>query len=175
MLSLLPNSTQSWRPRLSRQLWASGWKGVHPPALSAHGWTIGFSAWLYPRGAWRGRKVMEGSFYSQKPLISLHCPHYPWCLCRTLTFPRWREQLRYTYARKTPPPVGTVHASCPTPKSWHQSLLPKLTVLQARLLPPCMPWQSCRSTKSRHSNRWMRVVLIQDSCRSCIQKITSPS
>lgn len=135
-------------------------------------WTIGFSAWLYPRGVWRGRKVREGPFYSQKPLISLFCPYYPWCLCRTLMFPRWREQLRCTYACKTPPPVGTVHASCPTPESWHQSLLPKLTVLQARLLPPCMPWQSYRSTKSRHSNRWMRVVLIQDSCRSCIQKIT---
>ncbi len=69
------------------------------------------------------QRCMKRSQSHGRPLLqpeATHCPplsSLPLMWCRTLTFPRWREQLRCTCARKTPPPVGTVHASHPKPVS----------------------------------------------------------
>ncbi len=43
VLSPLPHRTQSWRPCLPGQPWASGWRSTDRPVPSPRGWTIGFS------------------------------------------------------------------------------------------------------------------------------------
>ncbi len=46
VLSPPPHLTQSWRPCLPGQPWASGWRSTDRPVPSPHGWTIGFSDWF---------------------------------------------------------------------------------------------------------------------------------
>ncbi len=43
VLSPPPHRTQSWRPCLPGQPWASGWRSTDRPVPSPRGWTIGFS------------------------------------------------------------------------------------------------------------------------------------
>ncbi len=66
----------------------------------------------------------------------------------TRAFPRWRECSRCTCACGTPPLGGIIRVSCPKPVSWRLCLWPKLIVLRARQLLPCMPWLPCRFAKA---------------------------
>ncbi len=43
VLSPPPHRTQSWRPYLPGQPWASGWRSTDRPVPSPRGWTNGFS------------------------------------------------------------------------------------------------------------------------------------
>ncbi len=53
VLSPPPHRTQSWRPCLPGQPWASGWRSTDRPVPSPRGWTIGFSE----RGAAHNRTL----------------------------------------------------------------------------------------------------------------------
>ncbi len=53
VLSPPPHRTQSWRPCLPGQPWASGWRSTDRPVPSPCGWTIGFSE----RGAAHNRAL----------------------------------------------------------------------------------------------------------------------
>ncbi len=187
VLSPPPHRTQSWRPCLPRQPWASGWRSTDRPVPSPRGWTIGFSE----RGAahnralprclssrrcmrsWRvrGWPLSWPEAARPPPLSSL--PSMAEWPGGTRAFPRWRERSRCTCAHETPPLGGTVRVSRPRPVSWQPLSRPKLTVLRARQPPPCTPWLSCRFTKPRRSNRCTRVVPTQGWCKSCARRLTS--
>ncbi len=187
VLSPPPHRTQSWRPCLPGQPWASGWRSTDRPVPSPHGWTIGFSE----RGAAHNR-VLPRCLSSRRCMRSWRVRGWP--LSRpeaarppppsslpstaewpggTRAFPRWRERSRCTCAHETPPLGGTVRVSRPRPVSWQPLSRPKLTVLRARQPPPCTPWLSCRFTKPRRSNRCTRVVPTRGWCRSCARRLTS--
>ncbi len=187
VLSPPPHRTQSWRPCLPGQPWASGWRSTDLPVPSPRGWTIGFSE----RGAAHNR-ALPRCLSSRRCMRSWRVCGWP--LSRpeaarppppsslpsmaewpggTRAFPRWRERSRCTCAHETPPLGGTVRVSRPRPASWQPLSRPKLTVLRARQPPPCTPWLSCRFTKPRRSNRCMRVVLTRSWCRSCARRLTS--
>ncbi len=91
------------------------------------------------------------------------------------TFPRWREWLLWTCARKTQPLGGIVRASPPKPVGPRQFSLLKPTALRVKLPLPCMPWQSCKSTKPRHSKTCTRVAPAWGWCRSYALQLTSLS
>ncbi len=187
VLSPPPHRTQSWRPCLPGQPWASGWRSTDRPVPSPRGWTIGFSE----RGAahnralprclssrrcmrsWRvrGWPLSRPEAARPPPLSSL--PSMAEWPGGTRAFPRWRERSRCTCAHETPPLGGTVRVSRPRPVSWQPLSRPKLTVLRARQPPPCTPWLSCRFTKPRRSNRCTRVVPTRGWCRSCARRLTS--
>ncbi len=180
VLSPLPHRTQSWRPCLPGQPWASGWRSTDrpvcwPPLL------IGFSE----RGAahnralprclssrrcmrsWRVRGWPLSRPEAARPPPPSSLPSTAEWPGGTRAFPRWRARSRCTCAHETPPLGGTVRVSRPRPVSWPPLSRPKLTVLQARQPPPCTPWLSCRFTKPRRSNRCTRVVPTRGWCRSC--------
>ncbi len=142
VLSPPPHQTQSWRPCLPGQPWASGWRSTDRPVPSPRGWTIGFSergtarlttapcsgAFL-PGGAWGADEFVDGPSLPSTA-------EWPG---GTRAFPRWRERSRCTCAHETPPLGGTVRVSRPRPVSWQPLSRPKLTVLRARQPPPCTP------------------------------------
>ncbi len=68
MLSTPPHRTQSWRPCLPGQPWASGWRSTDRPVPSPRGWTIGFSEWGAPVPLFP--EVHEELTKSWSPLIS---------------------------------------------------------------------------------------------------------
>ncbi len=172
VLSPPPHRTQSWRPCLPGQPWASGWRSTDRPVPSPRGWTIGFSE----RGAalnralprclssrrcmrsWRVRGWPLSQPEAARPPPPSSLPSTEEWPGGTRAFPRWRERSRCTCAHETPPLGGTVRVSRPRPVSWQPLSRPKLTVLRARQPPPCTPWLSCRFTKPRCSNRCTRVV-----------------
>ncbi len=187
VLSPPPHRTQSWRPCLPRQPWASGWRSTDRPVPSPRGWTIGFSE----RGAGHNR-ALPRCLSSRRCMRSWRIRGWP--LSRpevarppppsslpsmaewpggTRAFPRWRERSQCTCAHETPPLGGTVRVSRPRPVSWQPLSRPKLTVLRAKKPPPCTPWLSCRFTKPRRSNRCTRVVPTRGWCRSCARRLTS--
>ncbi len=117
--------TQSWRPCLPGQPWASGWRSTDRPVPSPRGWTIGFSE----RGAAHNR-ALPRCLSSRRCMRSWRvrgwpiswpeaaCPPPPSSLPSTAewpggtrAFPRWRERLRCTCAHETPPLGGTVRVS----------------------------------------------------------------
>ncbi len=187
VLSPPPHRTQSWRPCLPGQPWASGWRSTDRPVPSPHGWTIGFSE----RGAahnralprclssrrcmrsWRVRGWPLSRPEAARPPPPSSLPSTAEWPGGTRAFPRWRERSRCTCAHETPPLGGTVRVSRPRPVSWQPLSRPKLTVLRARQPPPCTPWLSCRFTKPRRSNRCTRVVPTRGWCRSCARRLTS--
>ncbi len=187
MLSPPPHRTQSWRPCLPGQPWASGWRSTDRPVPSPRGWTIGFSE----RGAahnralprclssrrcmrsWRVRGWPLSRPEAARPPPPSSLPSMAEWPGGTRAFPRWRERSRCTCAHETPPLGGTVRVSRPRPVSWQPLSRPKLTVLRARQPPPCTPWLSCRFTKPRRSNRCTRVVPTRGWCRSCARRLTS--
>ncbi len=187
VLSPLPHRTQSWRPCLPGQPWASGWRSTDRPVPSPRGWTIGFSE----RGAahnralprclssrrcmrsWRVRGWPLSRPEAARPPPPSSLPSMAEWPGGTRAFPRWRERSRCTCAHETPPLEGTVRVSRPRPVSWQPLSRPKLTVLRARQPPPCTPWLSCRFTKPRRSNRCTRVVPTRGWCRSCARRLTS--
>ncbi len=174
VLSPPPHRTQSWRPCLPGQPWASGWRSTDRPVPSPRGWTIGFSE----RGAahnralprclssrrcirsWRVRGWPLSRPEAARPPPPSSLPSMAEWPGGTRAFPRWRERSRCTCAHETPPLGGPLSR-------------PKLTVLRARQPPPCTPWLSCRFTKPRHSNRCTRVVPTRGWCRSCARRLTS--
>ncbi len=187
VLSPPPHRTQSWRPCLPGQPWASGWRSKDRPVPSPRGWTIGFSE----RGAAHNR-TLPRCLSSRRCMRSWRVCGWP--LSRpeaarppppsslpstaewpggTRAFPRWRERSLCTCAHETPPLGGTVRVSRPRPVSWQPLSRPKVTVLRARQPPPCTPWLSCRFTKPRHSNRCTRVVPTRGWWRSCARRLTS--
>ncbi len=187
VLSPPPHWTQSWRPCLPGQPWASGWRSIDRPVPSPRGWTIGFSE----RGAAHNR-ALPRCLSSRRCMRSWRVRGWP--LSRpeaarlpppsslpsmaewpggTRAFPRWRERSRCTCDHETPPLGGTVRVSRPRPVSWQPLSRPKLTVLRARQPPPCTPWLSCRFTKPRRLNRCTRVVPTRGWCRSCARRLTS--
>ncbi len=187
VLSPPPHRTQSWRPCLPGQPWASGWRSTDCPVPSPRGWTIGFSE----RGAahnralprclssrrcmrsWRVRGWPLSRPEAARPPPPSSLPSMAEWPGGTRAFPRWRERSRCTCAHETPPLGGTVRVSRPRPISWQPLSRPKLTVLRARQPPPCTPWLSCRFTKPRRSNRCTRVVPTRGWCRSCARRLTS--
>ncbi len=187
VLSPPPHRTQSWRPCLPGQPWASGWRSTDRPVLSPRGWTIGFSE----RGAahnralprclssrrcmrsWRVRGWPLSRPEAARPPPPSSLPSMAEWPGGTRAFPRWRERSRCTCAHETPPLGGTVRVSRPRLVSWQPLSRPKLTVLRARQPPPCTPWLSCRFTKPRRSNRCTRVVPTRGWCRSCARRLTS--
>ncbi len=187
VLSPPPHWTQSWRPCLPGQPWASGWRSTDRPVPSPRGWTFGFSE----RGAAHNR-ALPRCLSSRRCMRSWRVRGWPLSRPETTrppppsslpsmaewpggirAFPRWRERLRCTFAHVTPPLGGTVRVSRPRPVSWQPLSRPKLTVLRARQPPPCTPWLSCRFTKPRRSNRCTRVVPTRGWCRSCARRLTS--
>ncbi len=123
VLSPQPHRTQSWRPCLSGQPWASGWRSADCPVPSPRGWTIGFSE----RGAAHNRALPQ-CLSSQRCMRSWRSRRWPlsWTEAArrpppsslpstaewpggTRAFPRWRERSRCTCAHETPPLGGTVH------------------------------------------------------------------
>ncbi len=187
VLSPPPHRTQSWRPCLPGQPWASGWRSTDRPVPSPRGWTIGFSE----RGAahnsalprylssrrcmrsWRVRGWPLSRPEAARPPPPSSLPSMAEWPGGTRAFPRWRERSQCTCAHETPPLGGTVRVSRPRPVSWQPLSRPKLTVLRARQPPPCTPWLSCRFTKPRRSNRCTRVVPTRGWCRSCARRLTS--
>ncbi len=187
VLSPPPHRTQSWRPCLPGQPWASGWRSTDRPVPSPRGWTIGFSE----RGAahnralprclssrrcmrsWRVRGWPLSRPEAARPPPPSSLPSMAEWPGGTRAFPRWRERSRCTCAHKTPPLGGTVRVSRPRPVNWQPLSRPKLTVLRARQPPPYTPWLSCRFTKPRRSNRCTRVVPTRGWCRSCARRLTS--
>ncbi len=187
VLSPPPHRTQSWRPCLPGQPWASGWRSTDRPVPSHRGWTIGFSE----RGAahnhalprclsfrrcmrsWRVRGWPLSRPEAARPPPPSSLPSMAEWPGGTRAFPRWRKRSRCTCAHETPPLGGTVRVSRPRPVSWQPLSRPKLTVLRARQPPPCTPWLSCRFTKPRRSNRCTRVVPTRGWCRSCARRLTS--
>ncbi len=187
VLSPPPHRTQSWRPCLPGQPWASGWRSTDRPVPSPRGWTIGFSE----RGAahnralprclssrrcmrsWRVRGWPLSRPEAARPPPPSSLPSMAEWPGGTRAFPRWRERSRCTCAHETPPLGGTVRVSRPRPVNWQPLSRPKLTVLRARQPPPCTPWLSCRFTKPRRSNRCTRVVPTRGWCRSCARRLTS--
>ncbi len=132
VLSPPPHRTQSWRPCLPGQPWASGWRSTDRPVPSPRGWTIGFSE----RGAahnralprclssrrcmrsWRVRGWPLSRPEAARPPPPSSLPSMAEWPGGTRAFPRWRERSRCTCAHKTPPLGGTVRVSRPRPVSW---------------------------------------------------------
>ncbi len=187
VLSPPPHRTQSWRPCLPGQPWASGWRSTDRPVPSPRGWTIGFSERgvahnrALPRclssrrcmRSWRVRGWPLSRQEAARPPPPSSLPSMAEWPGGTQAFPRWRERSRCTCAHETPPLGGTVRVSRPRPVSWQPLSRPKLTVLRARQPPPCTPWLSCMITKPRRSNRCTRVVPTRGWCRSCARRLTS--
>ncbi len=183
VLSPPPHRTQSWRPCLPGQPWASGWRSIDRPVLSPRGWAIGFSE----RGAahnralpwclssrrcmrsWRSRGWPLSRPEAPRPPPPSSLPSTAEWPGGTRAFPRWRERSRCPCAHETPPLGGTVRVSRPRPVSWQPLSRPKLIALRARQPPPCTPWLSCRFTKPRCT----RVVPTRGWCRSCARRLTS--
>ncbi len=181
VLSPPPHRTQSWWPCLPGQSWALGWRSTDRPVPSPRGWTIGFSergaahslsSRRFIRSWWsRGWPLSRPEAALPPPPSSL--PSTAEWPGGTRAFPRWRERSRCTCAHETPPLGGTVRISRPRSVSWQPLSRPKLIALRARQPPPCTPWQSCRFTKPRRSNRCKRVVPTRGWCRSCARRLTS--
>ncbi len=187
VLSPPPHRTQSWRPCLPGQPWASAWRSTDHPVPSPRSWKIGFSE----QGAAHNRAL-------------------PRCLSSRRCMRSWRVRpLSRPEAARPPPPSSSVllrppsgqgvrghspggesgrGALVPTKRrhleepsaspvqgtvSWQPLSRPKLTVLRARQPLPCTPWLSCRFTKPRPSNRCTRVVPTRGWCRSCARRLTS--
>ncbi len=178
VLSPPPHRTQSWRPCLPGQPWASGWRSIDRPVPSPRGWTIGFSE----RGAAHNR-ALPRCLSSRRCMRSWRVRGWPLSRPEAArppppsSLPSMAEwpggtRSRCTCAHETPPLGGTVRVSRPRPVSWQPLSRPKLTVLRARQPPPCTPWLSCRFTKPRRSNRCTRVVPTS-WCRSCARRLTS--
>ncbi len=185
VLSPPPHRTQSRRPCLPGQPWASGWRSTDRPVPSPRGWTIGFSE----RGVAHNR-ALPRCLSSRRcitswrslgwPLSQPEAPRPPppsslpstaeWPR-GTRAFPSWRERSRCTCAHETPPLGRTVRVSRPRPVSWQPLSRPKLIALRARQPPPCTPWLSCRFTKPRRSNRCTRVVPTRGWCSSCARRL----
>ncbi len=81
VLSPPPHRTQSWRPCLPGQPWASGWRSTDRPVPSPHGWTIGFSE----RGAAHNR-VLPRCLSSRRCMRSWRVRGWP--LSAALCLPR---------------------------------------------------------------------------------------
>ncbi len=129
VLSPPPHRTQSWRPCLPGQPWASGWRSTDRPVPSPRGWTIGFSE----RGAahnralprclssrrcmrsWRVRGWPLSRPEAARPPPPSSLPSMAEWPGGTRAFPRWRERSRCTCAHETPPLGGTVRVSRPRP------------------------------------------------------------
>ncbi len=132
VLSPPPHRTQSWRPCLPGQPWASGWRSTDRPVPSPHGWMIGFSE----RGAahnralprclssrrcmrsWRVRGWPLSRPEAARPPPPSSLPSMAEWPGGTRAFPGWRERSRCTCAHETPPLGGTVRVSHPRPVSW---------------------------------------------------------
>ncbi len=171
VLSPPPHRTQSWRPCLPGQPWASGWRSTDRPVPSPRGWTIGFSE----RGAAHKPffpEVHEELTSSWMAPFTARSRSSASSVLTTLDGGVARGYAG-TCAHETPPLGGTVRVSRPRPVSWQPLSRPKLTVLRARQPPPCTPWLSCRFTKPRRSNRCTRVVPTRGWCRSCARRLTS--
>ncbi len=150
VLSPPPHRTQSWRPCLPRQPWASGWRSTDRPVPSPRGWTIGFSErgvahnralprCLYSRRcmrSWRVRGWPLSRPEAARPPPPSSLPSMAEWPGDTRAFPRWRERSQCTCAHETPSLGGTVRVSRPRPVSWQPLSQPKLTVLRARQPPP---------------------------------------
>ncbi len=155
VLSSPPHRTQSWRPCLPGQPWASGFfPEVHEELTKS---------WIAPFTA-RSRSSASSILTTLDGGVARGYAG---------AFPRWRERSRCTCAHETPPLGGTVCVSRPRPVSWQPLSRPKLIALRARQPPPCTPWLSCRFTKPRRSNRCTRVVPTRGWCRSCARRLTS--
>ncbi len=129
VLSPPPHRTQSWRPCLPGQPWASGWRSTDRPVPSPRGWTIGFSE----RGAapnralprclssrrcmrsWRVRGWPLSRPEAARPPPPSSLPSTAEWPRGTRAFPRWRERSRCTCVHETPPLGGTVRVSRPRP------------------------------------------------------------
>ncbi len=88
VLSPPPHRTQSWRPCLPGQPWASGWRSTDRPVPSPRGWTIGF----LERGAAHNRAL-------------------PRCLSSRRCMRSWRVRgwpLSRPEAARPPPPSSSV-------------------------------------------------------------------
>ncbi len=105
VLSQPPHRTQSWRPCLPGQPWASGWRSTDRPVPSPRGWTIGFSErFLVSRALPRclsSRRCMRSWRVCGWPLSRPEAarPPPPSSLPSmaewpggTRAFPRWRER-----------------------------------------------------------------------------------
>ncbi len=96
VLSPPPHRTQSWRPCLPGQPWASGWRSTDRPVPSPRSWTIGFSE----RGAAHNRAL-------------------PWCLSSRRCMRSWRVRgwpLSRPEAARPPPPSPP--SSLPSMAEW---------------------------------------------------------
>ncbi len=160
VLSPPPHRTQSWRPCLPRQPWASDWRSTDRPVPSPRGWTIGFCPGAFlPGGAWGADEFVDGPFHGQKPLVRLLRPHYP----------RWRSGQGVRghspggeSGRGALVPTKRRHleepSSSPVRLKLTAALAAKAYSAAGQAAPPCTPWLSCRFTKPRRSNRCTRVV-----------------
>ncbi len=122
LLSSPPHRTQSWRPCLPGQPWASGWRSTDRPVPSPHGWTIRFSEQgaannrALPRclcsrrcmRSWRVRGWPLSRPEAARPPPPSSLPLTAEWPGGTRAFPRWRERSRCTCAHETPPLGGTV-------------------------------------------------------------------
>ncbi len=122
------------------------------------------------------RKVLDGPFHGQKPLVRLVRPHYPqWRGCQGVHghSPGGERDHGAPVPTKRHHLEETVCVSRPKPISWQPLSRPNLIVLRARQPLPCTPWLSCRFTKPRHSNRCTSVVPTRGWCRSCAWRLIS--
>ncbi len=103
---LSPHRTQSWRPCLPGQPWASGWRSPDHPVPSPRGWTIGFSERgtahnrALPRclsfrrcmRSWRSRGWPLSRPEATRPPPPSSLPSMAKWPGGTRAFPRWRER-----------------------------------------------------------------------------------
>ncbi len=132
VLSPPPHRTQSWRPCLPGQPWASGWRSTDRPVPSPRGWMIGFS----DRGA-------------------AHNPALPRCLSSRRCMRSWRVRgwpLSRPEATRPPPP-----SSLPSTAEWPGGTweFPRWRAVAVHLRPrnaatwrnrPCLPSKACKLT-----------------------------
>ncbi len=192
VLSPPPHRTQSWRPCLPGQPWASGWRSTNHPVPSPRGWTIGFSEpmWAAAQCGCEPRPAPVPFFPEvHEELTSLWMAPFTArsrssasSVLTTLDggvargyagIPQVERAVAVHLCPRKPPLGWTVRVSRPRPVSWQPLSRPKLTVLRARQPPPCTPWLSCRFTKPRRSNRCTRVLPTRGWSRSCARRLTS--
>ncbi len=127
LLSPPPHRTQSWRPCLPGQPWASGWRSTECPVPSHCGWMIGFSEWgaahnhalLQCLSSWRCMRSWQSRGWplsrpeAARPPPPSSLPSTAGLPGGTRAFPRWRERSRCTCAHETLPLGGTVRISRP--------------------------------------------------------------
>ncbi len=173
VLSPPPHRTQSWRPCLPGQPWASGWRSPDRPVPSPRGWTIlgaGHGSQPRPASVPFFPEVHEELTKSWMAPFTGRSRSSASSILTTLNGGVARGYAGIPQVER----AIAVHLCPRNAATWrNRPCLSRPRPVGWQPLSPCTPWLSCRFTKSRRSNRCTRVVPTRGWCRSCARQLTS--